>query len=92
SSPFKKPKPQVQFLVSMKYHSRDKRLIYLMMMVLVGQTEECVMMLHMKKSDMLMLVAEIKVGDKTVDDVDKLACAADVVKPRQVDLNFADIN
>nr|GEV16700.1 hypothetical protein [Tanacetum cinerariifolium] len=41
------------------------------------------------KSDMLLLVAEIKFGDKTADDVDKLACAADVVKPRQVDLNFA---
>nr|GEY14325.1 hypothetical protein [Tanacetum cinerariifolium] len=55
-----------------------------MMMVLVRQTEECDMMLHMEKSDMLMLVAEIEVGDKTADDVDKLACAADVVKPRQV--------
>nr|GFB72382.1 hypothetical protein [Tanacetum cinerariifolium] len=43
--------------------------------------EECDMMLHMEKSDMLMLVAEIKIGDKTADDVDKLACAADVVKP-----------
>nr|GEY70667.1 hypothetical protein [Tanacetum cinerariifolium] len=41
------------------------------------------------KSDMLMLVAEIEVGDKTADDVDKLACATDVVKPRQVDLKFA---
>nr|GEY97437.1 hypothetical protein [Tanacetum cinerariifolium] len=46
------------------------------------------MMLHMEKSDMMMLVAEIKVGDKTADDVDKLACSADVVKPRQVDLNL----
>nr|GFC32573.1 hypothetical protein [Tanacetum cinerariifolium] len=41
------------------------------------------------KSDMLILLAEIKVGDKTTDDVDNLACAADVVKPRQVDLKFA---
>nr|GEX02242.1 hypothetical protein [Tanacetum cinerariifolium] len=31
-----------------------------------------------------MFVAEIKVGDKTVDDVDKLSCVANVVKPRQV--------
>nr|GFD44917.1 hypothetical protein [Tanacetum cinerariifolium] len=41
------------------------------------------------ESDMLMLVAKIKVGDKTVDDVDKLTCTADVVKPKQVDLKFA---
>nr|GEZ28641.1 hypothetical protein [Tanacetum cinerariifolium] len=67
----------------MKYHSLDKGLIDLMMMVLVRQTEECDMMLHMEKSDILMLVTEIKVGDKTTDDVDKLACSADVVKPRQ---------
>nr|GFC52798.1 hypothetical protein [Tanacetum cinerariifolium] len=73
----------------MKYHSLDKRLTDLMMMVLVRQTEECDMMLHMEKSDMLMLVAEIKVGDKTADDVDKLACSADVVKPRQVGLKSA---
>nr|GEZ49746.1 hypothetical protein [Tanacetum cinerariifolium] len=73
----------------MKYQLLDKRLNELMMMVLMRQTGECDMMLHMEKSDMLMLVAEIEVGDKTADDVDKLACAADVVKPRQVDLKFA---
>nr|GFB50321.1 hypothetical protein [Tanacetum cinerariifolium] len=67
----------------MKYQSLDKRLNDLMMMVLVRQTEECDMMLYMEKSDMLMLVAEIEVGDKTVDDVDKLAWSADVVKSRQ---------
>nr|GEW68286.1 hypothetical protein [Tanacetum cinerariifolium] len=67
----------------MRYHSLDKRSTNLMMMVLVRQIEECEMMLHMKKSDMLMLVAEIEVGDKTADDVDKLACSANVVKPRQ---------
>nr|GFA57031.1 hypothetical protein [Tanacetum cinerariifolium] len=50
----------------------DKRLRDLMMMILVRQTEECDMMLYMVKTDMLMLVAEIKVGDKTADDVDKL--------------------
>nr|GFA83369.1 hypothetical protein [Tanacetum cinerariifolium] len=66
----------------MKYHLQDKILTDLMMMVLVRQTKECDMMLHMEKSDMLMLVAEIEVGDKTADDVDKLACSADVVKPR----------
>nr|GFD43119.1 hypothetical protein [Tanacetum cinerariifolium] len=44
---------------------------------------------HMENSDMLMLVAEIEVGDKTADDVDKLTYAADVVKPRQVGLKFS---
>nr|GFD06972.1 hypothetical protein [Tanacetum cinerariifolium] len=73
----------------MKYQLLDKRLNELMMMVLMRQTEECDMMLHMEKSDTLMLVAKIEVSDKTIDDVDKLACAADVVKPRQVDLKFA---
>nr|GFC82451.1 hypothetical protein [Tanacetum cinerariifolium] len=66
----------------------DKRLRDLMMMmILVKQTEECDMMLYMVKTDMLMLVAEIKVSDKTDDNVDKLACSADVVKSRQVDQN-----
>nr|GFD48410.1 hypothetical protein [Tanacetum cinerariifolium] len=74
---------------SMEYHSVDKRLTDLMMMVLVRQTEECDMMLNMEKTDILMLVAEIEVGDMTANDVDKLACSADVVKPRQVDLMFA---
>nr|GFA83133.1 hypothetical protein [Tanacetum cinerariifolium] len=68
----------------------DKRLRDLMMMmILVKQTEECDMMLYMVKTDMLMLVAEIKVGDKTGDDVNKLACSADVVKSRQMDQNVA---
>nr|GEV94032.1 hypothetical protein [Tanacetum cinerariifolium] len=62
----------------------DKKLRDLMMMIHVRQTEECDMMLYMVKTDMLMLVAEIEVGDKTADDVDKLACSADVVKSRQV--------
>nr|GFB80460.1 hypothetical protein [Tanacetum cinerariifolium]GFB80471.1 hypothetical protein [Tanacetum cinerariifolium] len=74
---------------SMKYHSLDKRLTDLMMMVLVKQTEEYDMMLHVEKSNILMLVAEIEIGEKTADDVDKLACSADVVKSRQVDLKFA---
>nr|GFA47503.1 hypothetical protein [Tanacetum cinerariifolium] len=72
-----------------KSQSLDKRLNELMMMVLVRKTEEYDMMLHMEKANMLMLVAKIKVGDKTADDVDKLACAVDVVRPRQVDLKFA---
>nr|GEY11560.1 reverse transcriptase domain-containing protein [Tanacetum cinerariifolium] len=37
----------------------------------------------------LMLVVEIEVGDMTADDVDKLTCSSDVVKPRQVDLKFS---
>nr|GFD23678.1 hypothetical protein [Tanacetum cinerariifolium] len=49
-------------------------------------------MLQMEKTGMLMLVAEIKVGDMIADDVDKLACLADVVKPRQVDLKFAHVS
>nr|GFC06615.1 hypothetical protein [Tanacetum cinerariifolium] len=65
----------------------DKRLRDLMIMILVRQTEECDMMLYMVKTNILMLVAEIEVGDKTADDVDKLACSADVVKSRQVDQN-----
>nr|GEV25190.1 ribonuclease H-like domain-containing protein [Tanacetum cinerariifolium] len=68
----------------MKCQLLDKRLNELMMMVLVRQTEECDRMLHMDNSDMLMLVAEIEVDDKTADDVVNLACAADVLKPRQV--------
>nr|GFC24145.1 hypothetical protein [Tanacetum cinerariifolium] len=63
----------------------DKRLRDLMMMILVKQIDECDMMLYMVKTDMLMLVTEIKVDDKTGDDVDKLACSTDVVKSRQVD-------
>nr|GFB96779.1 hypothetical protein [Tanacetum cinerariifolium] len=73
----------------MKCQLLDKILNELMMIVLVRQTEECDMMLHMGKSDMLILDAEIEVDDKTTNDVDKLACAADVVKLRQVDLKFA---
>nr|GFA90912.1 hypothetical protein [Tanacetum cinerariifolium] len=86
--PFGKLEQQVQFQ-SMEYHSLDKKLTDLMMMVLVRQTEDYDMMLHMEKTGMLMLVVEIKVGDITADDVDKLACSTDVVKPRQVDLKFA---
>nr|GFC28623.1 hypothetical protein [Tanacetum cinerariifolium] len=72
----------------MKCSSLDKRLNELMTMILVRQTEECDKMLYMETPDMWMVVAEIEVGDKTTDDVDKLACAADVVKLKQVDLKF----
>nr|GEX97969.1 hypothetical protein [Tanacetum cinerariifolium] len=73
----------------MEYHSVDKRLTDLMMMVLVRHTVEYDMMLYMEKSGMLKLVVEIKVGDMTADDVDKLTCSSDVVKSRQVDQKFA---
>nr|GEU46322.1 hypothetical protein [Tanacetum cinerariifolium] len=46
-----------------------------------SQSEELMLL----KTDMLMLVTEIEVGDKTADDVDKLVCSADVVKSRQFD-------
>nr|GEX89126.1 hypothetical protein [Tanacetum cinerariifolium] len=85
---FGKPEQQVQFQ-SIEYHSVDKRLTYLMMMMLVRHTEEYDMMLHMEKTGMLKLVVEIKVGDMTADDVDKLTCSSDIVKSRQVDLKFA---
>nr|GFC67904.1 hypothetical protein [Tanacetum cinerariifolium] len=62
----------------------DKRLKDLMMMILVRQTEEYDIMFYTMKTDMVMLVAEIEVSDKTVDDVDKLACSVDVVKSRQI--------
>nr|GEW93037.1 hypothetical protein [Tanacetum cinerariifolium] len=48
------------YLESMEYHSVDKRLTYLMMMVLVRHTKEYDMMLHMEKSGMLKLVVEIE--------------------------------
>nr|GFB73390.1 hypothetical protein [Tanacetum cinerariifolium] len=86
--PFGKPEQQVQFQ-SMEYHSVDKRLTYLMMMVLVRHHVEYDMMLHMEKSGMLKLVVEIEVGDVTVDDDDKLTCSSDVVKSRKVELKFA---
>nr|GEW34993.1 reverse transcriptase domain-containing protein [Tanacetum cinerariifolium] len=53
------------------------------LIVVAGYLEECDMMLDMETPDMWMLVADIEVGDKTDDDVDKLACAADVVKAKQ---------
>nr|GEX54463.1 hypothetical protein [Tanacetum cinerariifolium] len=73
---------------SMEYHSVDKRLTDLMMMVLVRHTEEYDMMLHMENTSMWKLVVEIEVGDMTADDVDKLTCSSDVVKSRKVDLKF----
>nr|GEY30559.1 uncharacterized mitochondrial protein AtMg00810-like [Tanacetum cinerariifolium] len=67
-------------------HSLDIRLKDLLMMVLVMHTEEDDMVLHMKKTGMLMLVVEINVGGMTADVVDKLTYSSDVVQPRQVNL------
>nr|GFC44557.1 hypothetical protein [Tanacetum cinerariifolium] len=67
----------------------DKRLNELMMMVLVRQTENYDMLLHMVMSDMKLLVVQIKTVDITADDVDKVSCLTDVERSKQVDLKFA---
>nr|GFB93035.1 hypothetical protein [Tanacetum cinerariifolium] len=59
-----------------------------MMMVLVRQTEDCDMLLHMVTTDMKLLVVEIETDDITADDVDKVSCSIDVEKSKQVDLKF----
>nr|GEY27963.1 hypothetical protein [Tanacetum cinerariifolium] len=56
-----------------KYHSLDKRLTYLVMKILVRQTEDCDMLLHMVTTDMKLLVVEIEIDDMTADDVDKVS-------------------
>nr|GFC33791.1 hypothetical protein [Tanacetum cinerariifolium] len=66
----------------------DKRLNELMMMVLVRQTENCDMLLHMVMTDMKLLVVEIETADITTDDVDKVSCLTDVERSKQVDLNM----
>nr|GEV98856.1 hypothetical protein [Tanacetum cinerariifolium] len=58
-------------------------------MVLVMHTEEDDTVLHIKKTDMLMLVVEVDVGGMTADVVDKLTCSSDDVQPKQVDLRYA---
>nr|GEX89319.1 hypothetical protein [Tanacetum cinerariifolium] len=72
----------------MKCQLRDKRLNELMMMVLVRQTEDCDMLLHMVMTDMKLLIVEIEIDDITADDVDKVSCSTDVKKSKQVDLKF----
>nr|GFC51467.1 hypothetical protein [Tanacetum cinerariifolium] len=73
----------------LKYHSLDKRLKNLVMMILVRQTEDYDMLLHMVTTDMKLLVVEIEIDDITADDVDKVSYSADVEKSKQVDLKFA---
>nr|GEY17705.1 hypothetical protein [Tanacetum cinerariifolium] len=61
----------------------------MLMMVLVMHIEEDDMVLHIKKTGMLMLVVKVDVGGMTADVVDKLNCSSDDVQPRQVDLRSA---
>nr|GFC14844.1 hypothetical protein [Tanacetum cinerariifolium] len=72
-----------------KYHSLDKRLTDLVMMILVRKTKDYDMLMHMVTTDMKLLVVEIDIDDITVDDVDKVSCSTDVEKSKQVDLKFA---
>nr|GFC87419.1 hypothetical protein [Tanacetum cinerariifolium] len=60
-----------------------------MMMVLVRQTENYDMLLHMVMIDMKLLVVEIKTADITADDVDNVSCLTNVERSKQVDLKFA---
>nr|GFC58663.1 hypothetical protein [Tanacetum cinerariifolium] len=66
----------------------DKRLNELKMMVLMRQTKNCNMLLHMVMTDMKLLVVETETVDITADDVDKVFCATDVGRSKQVDLKF----
>nr|GFC77392.1 hypothetical protein [Tanacetum cinerariifolium] len=70
-------------------HSKDRSVKEVLMMVLVMHTEEDDMVLHIKKTGMLMLVVKIDVGGMTADVVDKLNCLSDDVQPKQVDLMSA---
>nr|GFD29758.1 hypothetical protein [Tanacetum cinerariifolium] len=72
-----------------KYHSLDNKLTNLVMMILVRQTEDCDMLLHMVTADLKLLVVEIELDDITANDVDKVSCSIDVEKSKQVDLKFA---
>nr|GFB77217.1 hypothetical protein [Tanacetum cinerariifolium] len=61
-------------------------------MILVRQTEDCDMLLHMVMTDMKLLVVEIELDDITADDADKVSCSTDVEKSKQVDLKFAHLS
>nr|GEZ66438.1 hypothetical protein [Tanacetum cinerariifolium] len=69
---FEKPGPQVQSQLR-KYHSLDKRLTDLVMMIRVRQTEDYDMLLHVVTTDMKLHVVEIEIDDITADDVDKVS-------------------
>nr|GFB11244.1 hypothetical protein [Tanacetum cinerariifolium] len=68
----------------MKCQLLDKRLNELMMMVLVRQTEDSDMLLHMVMIDMKLLVVQIETADITADDVDKVSYSTDVKRSKQV--------
>nr|GEV04854.1 hypothetical protein [Tanacetum cinerariifolium] len=70
-------------------NSQLLRLNELKMMVLVRQTENCDMLLHMVMTDMKLLVVEIETADITADDVKKVSCSTNVERSKQVDLKFA---
>nr|GFC79495.1 hypothetical protein [Tanacetum cinerariifolium] len=59
------------------------------MMVLMRQTENCDMLVHMVMTDMKLLVVEIETADITADDVDKVSYSTNVGRSKQVDLKFA---
>nr|GEX19093.1 hypothetical protein [Tanacetum cinerariifolium] len=67
----------------MKCQLLDKRLNELMMMVLVRQTENCDMLLHMVMTDMKLLVVQIETADIPNDDVDNVSCSTDVERSKQ---------
>nr|GFD22688.1 hypothetical protein [Tanacetum cinerariifolium] len=72
----------------MKCQFLDKRLNELTMMVLMRQTENCDMLVHMVMTDIKLLVVETKTADITADDVDTVFCSTDVGRSKQVDLKF----
>nr|GFD40664.1 hypothetical protein [Tanacetum cinerariifolium] len=59
-------------------------------MILVRQTEDCDMLLHMVTTDMKLLVVKIVIDDITTDDFDNVSCSIDVEKSKQVDLNASN--
>nr|GEX24006.1 hypothetical protein [Tanacetum cinerariifolium] len=74
------------FTKEMKFQSLDKILNELMMMVLVRQTEDYDMLLHMVTK---LLVVEIETDDITAVDVDKVSYSTDAERLKQVGLKFA---
>nr|GFC19442.1 hypothetical protein [Tanacetum cinerariifolium] len=57
-------------------------------MVLVRQTEDCDMLLHMVMTDRKLLVVQTETADITADDVDKVSFSTDVERSNQLDLKF----
>nr|GFD47241.1 hypothetical protein [Tanacetum cinerariifolium] len=57
-------------------------------MILVRQTEDWDMLLHMVTTDMKLLVVGIEIDDITADDVDKVSCSTDAEKSKQTNENI----